>query len=87
MRHVSATTTDNMDFYNTSSPEMDSLPESTSTPSSTSKSKGKQNFHDRVIDIFEIMAETGTGLMKEFERKNCLLERVGSQFDCLINKL
>ena len=76
-----------MDFYNTSLPEMDSLPESTSIPSSTSKSKDKQKNSDRAIDIFEKMAEIGTSLMKDFERINALLERVDSQFDCLINKL
>jgi hypothetical protein len=86
MKHVSATTS-HMDFQNASSPEMDNLLESTSTPSSTSKSKSKQNFHDRAIDIFEKMAKPGIGLMKEFERTNALLERVDSQFDSLINKL
>jgi hypothetical protein len=57
---------------------MDNLLESTSTPSSTSKSKGKQNFHNRAIDIFEKMAETSTSLIKEFERINALLEKVDS---------
>jgi hypothetical protein len=87
MKHVSITTTNNMDFHNTSSPKMDSLPDSTSTPSSTSKSEGKQKNSDRAIDIFEKMAEIGTSLMKDFERTNALLERIDSQFDCLINKL
>jgi hypothetical protein len=85
--HVSTTIAGNMDFHNTSSLEMDGLPESTSIPSSTSKSKGKQNFYDRAINIYEKMAEIGTDLMKEFERTNALLKRVDSQFDCLINKL
>ena len=86
-KHVSATTNDQADLDSNSSPNEDNLLKSSfmSTPPSTSK--GKQNFHDRAIDIFEKMAETSTSLMKNFERTNQLLERVDFQFDRLINKL
>lgn len=86
MKHVSATTTDNVEFQSNSTPDVESTP-TTTTTTSTPTSKGKHNFHDRAIDIFEKMAETSTGLMKHFERTNELLERVDYQFDRLINKL
>ncbi|KAG0574894.1 hypothetical protein KC19_VG300500 [Ceratodon purpureus] len=82
-KDVSATTNDSANFQTNSSPEIESTP--TSTPSSTSKPKS--NFQERSIDIFERMAETSIGLMKNFERTNELLERVDHQFDRLINKL
>jgi hypothetical protein len=85
MKHISATTTDNMEFQANSSQDVESAP--TSTIMTTPTSKGKRNFHDRTIDIFEKMAETSTDLMKFFERINELLERVDYQFDRLINKL
>lgn len=86
MKHVLATTNASEEFQG-STPEVDSSPSSPPIVSTSSKSKGKNHFHDRAIDIFEKMAETSTCLMKEFERTNALLERVDHQFDRLINKL
>jgi len=86
MKHVLATTTDNLQSQTNSAPDdVESAP--TPTTISTPPSKGKQSFHDRTIDIFEKMPETNTCLMKNFERTNELLERVDHQFDHLINKL
>ncbi len=90
MKHVSATTTDNVEIQTNSAQDVESAQTSTTvttTTMTTPTSKGKQHFHDRAIDIFEKMAETSTGLMKFFERTNELLERVDYQFDRLINKL
>jgi hypothetical protein len=82
-KHVSATTTDNTKNLANSPSEVESMP--SSTPSSTSK--GKSGFQERSLEIFENMAETSVGLMKNFERTNQLLEKVNEQFDRLINKL
>lgn len=87
MKHVSATTTDNTNCQNNSSPDVDNWPQSATTSTPPSTSKNKQNFHDRAIDIFEKMAESNTCLLKNFEKTNELLERVDYQFDRLINKL
>jgi PAB1-binding protein PBP1 len=86
MKHVSATTNDHIQLQSNSTPDGDGESAST-TIQSTPTSKGKQTFHDRAIQIFEKMAETSTGLMKNFEKTNELLERVDHQFDRLINKL
>ncbi len=51
MKYVSTTTRDNVDFHTNSLLDMDNAP--TSTTMSTPISKGKQNFHDRTIDIYE----------------------------------
>jgi len=92
MKHVSTTTIDHVQIKTNSTPDVESAPTSTTISISTiivstSTSKGKQNFHDRAIEIFEKIVETSTSLMKNFERTNELLERVDYQFNCLINKL
>jgi len=43
-------------------------------------------FHQKVIDVFEKMAQNSTNLMKHFEKTNCLLERINYQMDHLIEK-
>jgi hypothetical protein len=84
MKHISITMIGNMDFHTTSSTNVDNLSASISIPASTSKSKSKQFFYNRAINIFEKMVETETSLIKEFKRTNSLLQRVYYQFDHLI---
>ena len=86
MKHVSATTASNGENQSNSTPdEMKSLITTIPTPPSTSK--GKENFQERAIGIFEKMAENSTNLIKCFERNNELLQNLDNQFDRLINKL
>jgi len=85
MKHISAITTNNCKFSTNFNPDVESAP--TSTTMSTSTLKGKQNFTDRAIDIYEKIAKISTSLMKNFEMTNELLEKVDYQFDHLINKL
>jgi len=82
-KHISATTNDNADFSTNSSPEV----ESALISIIPSTSKTKNNFQERSIEIFEKMAETSIGLMKNSKRTNELLDRVDYQFNHLINKL
>ena len=76
MKHVSATIT---------SHEVESLTTTILTPPSTSKGKG--NFQERAIGIFEKIIENSTNLMKYFERNNEHLQNLDNEFDRLINKL
>jgi len=85
MKHVSATTTNSEQIQTDMALDMENAPSSTNI--STPTSKGKQNFHDIAIQIFEKMAKTSTCLMKNFEKANKLLKRVDYQFDHLINML
>ena len=61
MKHVLATTTDNIEFQTNSSCNAESAP--ISTTMSTSMSKDTHIFPDRVVDIFEKKAETSANLM------------------------
>ena len=86
MKHVSATTSSYGENQSNSTPnEVESL--TTTIPTLPSTSKGKENFQERAIGIFEKMAKNSTNLMKCFERNNELLQNLDNQFDCLINKL
>ena len=86
MKHVSATTASHEENQSNSTPdEVKSLTTTIPTPPSTSKGKG--NFQERAIGIFEKMAENNTNLMKCFERNNELFQNLDNQFDRLINKL
>ena len=86
MKHVSDTTASHEENQSNSIPnEVESLTTTIPTPPSTSKGKG--NFQEKAIRIFEKMAENSTNLMKCFERNNELLQNLDNQFDRLINKL
>jgi len=62
MKHVSPTTTNNVQIHTNLAPDVESVP--TPTTISTTTSKNKQNFHDRAIDIFVKMVETSIFLRK-----------------------
>ena len=86
MKHVLATITSYGENQSNSTPEeVESLTTTILIPPSTSK--GKENFQQRTIRIFEKMAENSINLMKYFERNNELLQNLDNQFDRLINKL
>ena len=86
MKYVSETTASHRENQSNSTPdEVESLTTTIPTPPSTSKGKG--NFQERAIGIFEKMAENSTNLMKCFEKNNELLQNLDNQCDCLINKL
>ena len=76
VKHVSATTNDNSNNHSNSTLDRDIQQQSTTSGTPSSSSKGKQNFNDRAIDIFEKMAESSSTLLKHFKRTNELLERV-----------
>ena len=86
MKHVSATTASHEENQSNSTPdEMESL--TTTIPAPPLTSKGKRNFQERAIGIFEKMAENSTNFIKCFERNNELFQNLDTHFDRLINKL
>ena len=86
MKHISATIASHEESQSNSIPdEVQSLTITIPTPPSTSKGKG--NFQEKAIGVFEKMEENNTNLMKCFERNNELLQNLDNQFDRLINKL
>ena len=86
MNHVSATTASHGENQSNLTPdEVKSLTKTIPTLPATSK--GKDNFQERAIGIFEKMAKNSTNLMKCFERNNEVFKKLDNQFDRLIKKL
>lgn len=86
MKHVSATTDNSKEIGENCTPDS-TTDASIGDITPASSTKGKLNFHQKAIDIFEKMAENSVGLLKHFEKTNQLLERVDYQMDRLIDKL
>ena len=75
MKHVSAITASYAENQNNSrSDEVESL--TTTIPTFPSTLKGKGNFQERAIRIFEKMTENSTNFMKYFERNNELFSKL-----------
>ena len=85
MKNVLATTANHGE--NQSNPTLDEVESLTTTiPTPPLPSKGKGNFQEKAIGIFEKMTESSTNLMRCFDRNNELFQNLDNQFDRPINR-